>query len=49
MARELIRLDNKRIFIEQMKMPSITVDKELPAGNGLLARGHDTVGVQVGP
>ncbi|KAH1082906.1 hypothetical protein J1N35_022667 [Gossypium stocksii] len=49
MAEELIRLDDKHISIEQMKMSSITVDRELPAGSGFLARGNDRPGVQVGP
>ncbi|KAK5772958.1 hypothetical protein PVK06_049260 [Gossypium arboreum] len=55
MAGELIRLDTKHIFVDQMIM---SVDRvlqcyirniELLAGSGFLASGHDRRGVQVGP
>ncbi|KAH1033157.1 hypothetical protein J1N35_045331, partial [Gossypium stocksii] len=48
-AGELIRFDDNHISVEQMKMSSITVDRELLAGSGFLARGHDRPRVQVGP
>ncbi|KAG8480406.1 hypothetical protein CXB51_025084 [Gossypium anomalum] len=46
MAGSLIRLDKKHISVEQMTM---VFDRELPTGSGFLARGHDRLGVQVGP
>ncbi|KAK5836266.1 hypothetical protein PVK06_012040 [Gossypium arboreum] len=40
MAGKLNRLDKEHISVEQ---------RELPAGSEFLARGHDRLGVQVGP